>query len=98
MKNEINIAEEFATMIATKVVDILEERGLVVPTPSQPKEEQSKYPTVYSVDEVCQMLKLSKATLYRHRREGYLNPSYYVGCSPRFTEEDIKKYLDKFNY
>ena len=98
MKNEINIVEEFATLIATKVVDNLEKRGLVTAAPSQQKDERTEYPTLYTVDEVCQRLKLSKATLYRHRREGYLNPSYYVGCSPRSTEEDIEKYLDKFNY
>ena len=64
MKNEINIAEEFATLIATKVVDNLEKRGLVTAAPSQQKDERTEYPTLYTVDEVCQRLKLSKATLY----------------------------------
>ena len=98
MKNEINIADEFATMIANKVVDILEERGLVMAAPSQLKDERTEYPTLYSIDEVCLRLKLSKGTLYRHRTDGYLTPSYYVGRSPHFSEKDIEKYLDKFNH
>ena len=99
MKQEINLAEEFATLIATKVVDILEERGLVVVNPSpQAINERPEYPTLYTIDEVCDRLKISHETLHRHRRIGYIIPSHYIGRSPRFTEEDIKKYLMLFNY
>lgn len=51
----------------------------------------------YKIEEVCQRLKVSKATLARHRKAGLLKASVYVGRSPRFTEEDIIKYLKKFN-
>ena len=35
--NEISFAEEIATLIATKVVDIIEEKGLVMAAPSHYK-------------------------------------------------------------
>ena len=50
----------------------------------------------YKIEEVCKRLKVSKATLARHRKAGLLKASVYVGRSPRFTEEDIQKYLQKF--
>ena len=101
MKHEIDLADEFATLIATKVVDILEERGLVMATnPSQTEDKrlESEYPILYTIDEVCERLKICKGTLHRHRRMRYIIASHYVGRSPRFTEEDIKKYLDLFHY
>lgn len=99
MRHEIDLADEFATLIATKVVDILEERGLViVNAPSQDTSERQVPPTLYTIDEVCERVKVSKPTLQRHRNRGYITPSYYVGRSPRFTEADIEKYLESFNY
>ncbi len=98
MRNDINIADEFATLVAAKVVEMLEERGLVMaaPTPKS-KQEKEQSTTLYSVDEVCQRLKISKATLYRHRDLGYIKPSCHVGRSPRFTEANIQDYLNRFN-
>ncbi len=98
MKNDFNIADEFAAMVAAKVVDILEERGLViVADASCQKEAQPQAATLYSIDDVCQRLKISKATLNRHRERGYISPTCYVGRSPRFSDADIQNYLNKFN-
>lgn len=47
--------------------------------------------------EVCDLLRISKATLYRHRDAGYLVPSTYVGRKPLFTSNDIDNYLKNFN-
>lgn len=99
MKHEIDLADEFATLIATKVVDILEERGLViVNAASQGVSERQEHQTLYTIDEVCERVKVSKPTLNVHRRRGYITLSHYVGRSPRFTEADIERYLDIFNY
>jgi excisionase family DNA binding protein len=98
MRNDINIADEFATLVAAKVVEMLEERGLVMAAPApKSKQEKEQSTTLYSVDEVCQRLKISKATLYRHRDLGYIKPSCHVGRSPRFTEANIQDYLNRFN-
>lgn len=52
---------------------------------------------VFSRDEVCKRLKISKPTLSRHIKQGYLKPSFYVGRSPRFTQSTIEKYIGMFN-
>ena len=98
MRNEINIADEFAAMVAAKVVDILEERGLVMAADAScQKDAQPQPTTLYSIDDVCQRLKISPATFKRHRERGYISPTCYVGRSPRFSEADIEKYLSHFN-
>lgn len=53
---------------------------------------------VLCILDVCKRLKISKSTLWRHMKRGYLTPSYYVGHSPRFTQGAINDYLNKFNY
>ena len=61
---------------------------------SQNEMEESE---VFSRDEVCKRLKISKPTLSRHIKQGYLKPSFYVGRSPRFTQSTIEEYVSKFN-
>ncbi len=98
MRNDLNIADEFATMVAAKVVEILEEKGLVLAdSASCSEDQQALSPTLYSINEVCERVRISKATLNRHRKCGYITPSCYVGRSPRFSEVDIDKYLRLFN-
>lgn len=78
--------------IAKNVADILQNGAcdkVVKPTDDTSCES-------YKIEEVCKRLKVSKATLGRHRKAGLLKASVYVGRSPRFTEEDIQKYLQKF--
>lgn len=53
---------------------------------------------VLCILDVCKRLKISKSTLWRHMKRGYLTPSYYVGHSPRFTQGAINEYLNKFNH
>ena len=100
MRNDFNIADEFATMVAAKVVDILEEKGLVIAdnaSCSKEQQTQTLSTALYSINEVCERVKISKATLNRHRKCGYITPSCYVGRTPRFSEVDIDKYLRIFN-
>lgn len=52
---------------------------------------------VFSRDEVCKRLKISKPTLLRHIKQGYLKPSFYVGRSPRFKQSTIEEYIGMFN-
>lgn len=53
---------------------------------------------VLCIPDVCKRLKISKSTLWRHIKRGYLTPSYHVGRSPRFTQGAINEYLNKFNH
>ncbi|MBR1935201.1 MAG: helix-turn-helix domain-containing protein [Muribaculaceae bacterium] len=97
MSDFMNIMEELASMVADKVVDVLEERGLVMAADAScAKDVMQQAASLYSIDDVCQQLKISKATLKRHRNLGYITPTRYVGRSPRFTEEDIASYLARF--
>lgn len=50
-----------------------------------------------TVQDVCSRFKISRATLYRHRDAGYIKPSLYIGRQPRFSEEDVKLYINFFN-
>lgn len=61
---------------------------------SQPSSRGAQYMTV---KDVCDLLHISKATLYRHRDAGYLTPSTYVGRKPLFSRDDIDIYLGHFN-
>ena len=54
-------------------------------------------PEVFSISDVCESLKISKPTLSRHIKQGYLSPSFYVGRSPRFTRSAIENYINNFN-
>jgi len=98
MRNDFNIADEFAAMVAAKVIEILEEKGLVMAAGTSCSNNQQEQSSIlYSINEVCERVKISKATLNRHRKCGYITPSCYVGRSPRFSEVDIDKYLRIFN-
>ena len=92
------LLEDFAQLVAEKVVAMIKEgddNNVKSNAPAEQPRESSE--TSYTIEEVCQKLKISKATLSRHRNLGYLTTSFYVGRSPRFTEEDIQKYLRSFN-
>lgn len=78
-----------AMKIAKNVAELLQE-GVY---DKDVKETETPSCESYKIEEVCKRLKVSRATLDRHRKAGLLKPSFYVGRSPRFTEEDIQKYL-----
>ncbi len=61
---------------------------------SKSEKEESE---VFSISDVCKRLKISKVTLSRHMKQGYLKPSFYVGRSPRFTHSAIEEYISMFN-
>lgn len=86
------VIEIIATKIAEKVVELFQNGG----RDNDEKQANNIVCESYNIEEVCKRLKVSKATLARHRKAGFLKASVYVGRSPRFTEEDIQKYLQKF--
>lgn len=80
-----------ADSIAAKIKEQLNIR-------SRPESSQPSLGAQYmTVKEVCDLLRISKATLYRHRDAGFLTPSTYVGRKPLFTQNDIDNYIKKFN-
>jgi len=89
------IEDQLADAVASKVVDKLIEEGLVADRANVP-EEVVGIPKLYTREEVSELARVSLPTLDRHRKMGLISESYYVGQSPRFTEEDIKKYISKF--
>ena len=94
-KHHKSIEDQLADAVASKVVDKLIEEGLVTDNVSVP-EEVVGIPKLYTREEVSELARVSLPTLDRHRKMGLISESYYVGQSPRFTEEDIKKYISKF--
>ncbi len=90
-----SIEDQLADAVASKVVDKLIEEGLVTDNVSVP-EEVVGIPKLYTREEVSELAKVSLPTLDRHRKMGLISESYYVGQSPRFTEQDIKNYISKF--
>ena len=49
---------------------------------------------LYTVSDVCEMLKKGRYVIYDLVKEGKLT-AYHVGRSLRFNKEDIQKYLEK---
>ncbi len=89
--------EQFAEIVAEKIAAHLKEDAGTTSTSVTNAAQQQESQDSYTIEELCTRLKISKPTLARHRRQGFLHTSYYVGRSPRFTEEDIQNYLLKFN-
>lgn len=85
------LLDEIATILAKKVQNGLIEGGYMA---CNKNDEPSV--KLYSIDEVCKRLSVSKPTLYRHRKLGLIVPSAYVGRSPRFSDADIDSYLTRF--
>ena len=94
-KHHKSIEDQLADAVASKVVDKLIEEGLVTDNVSVP-EEVVGIPKLYTREEVSELARVSLPTLDRHRKMGLISESYYVGQSPRFTEQDIKNYISKF--
>lgn len=82
LKNMNDFFEKIAAEIAAKVCSTLGQ------TTNERMENQ-----YLTTEEVCRRLGVSKTTLFRFRKEGMISPSYFIGRSPRFTEEDIENYL-----
>lgn len=83
--------EDIIKALAEKVAEALQSRlGDAV---SSPKEENR----FYTVEEVCKMLRISKATYYRHLNLGYIEPAQHVGRKPLFNQQSIDNYLNNFS-
>ena len=80
--------EEFLNELAVRIA------GYVVQDLEQSKPEESDQ--LFSVKEVCGMLKISRSTLYRHRDHGLITPTY-VGRKPLFTKKAVNEYIKMFN-
>lgn len=78
---------EIAAAVAFKVKELLK---------SEEKKTDKKEEVLYTLEEVCKKLKISRTTLYRYRKSGYIIPSFYSGHSARFTEKDIDDYFQRF--
>ena len=65
--------------------------------PSPEAKTKPQQQTLYTIEDLCNWLKISEETLHLHRRQGLLKASIYVGRSPRFTDADVEDYLNKFN-
>ena len=85
------IKTDFFNLFADKVADaILAKNG-------QDKTVHNECLTVYyTVEDVCPMLHISKATYYRHHDQGFIQPAKYVGRKPLFTQKSIDDYLNNF--
>ena len=70
--------------------ELLEEIQSSKPSETAPQE-------LLTIKEVCKRFHISKTTLWRHRKQGYISPSKYVGRKPLFTQSDIEEYLKAFN-
>ena len=47
---------------------------------------------ILTIDEVAEKLKMSKSTIYKYSERSII-PSFKIGTSVRFFEEEIEKYL-----
>lgn len=63
---------------------------------SQVINNPQKEDVLLTTAEVSRRVKISVSTLYRHRALGWISPSHYVGRSPRYTEEDVQRYINLF--
>jgi excisionase family DNA binding protein len=48
---------------------------------------------VYTANEVCELLKITKRTLYRYVEDGSIT-GFRAGRQYRFTEDDIKDFIE----
>jgi len=49
---------------------------------------------LFTTKEVMEMLKISRATLYRYIEKGWLKP-VKLGRKTMFTEEELEKFMNK---
>ena len=52
---------------------------------------------LFTIEQVCEKLHISRATFYRHRNMGLIVPTKFAGRRPLLTQEDIDKYLNMGN-
>ena len=96
--NLIEIAKEFPTMtISVSVEDLLKANKELVSETVKALEQKitdAKAETYPSVDKVCEMLDVSKPTLWRWEKSQYLVP-VRIGGKVRYRMSDVKRILDE---
>lgn len=88
-----DIIDKIVETVSEGILQKIKENLDCIKSSKNVKEESE----VFSRDDVCKRLKISKPTLSRHIKLGYLKPSFYVGRSPRFTQSTIEEYIGMFN-
>ena len=96
--NLTEIAKEFPTMtISVSVEDLLKaNKQLVADTVKELEQKLSDAAaeTYPSVDKVCEMLDVSKPTLWRWEKSAYLVP-VRIGGKVRYKMSDVKRILEE---
>lgn len=82
-----NYFEEFAKQVAGYI------KRELTPLSAESEEKEDVW---YTTEELCQKLRITKSTLYRHRNLGYIKPAVYVGRKPLFNQASIDEYLSNF--
>ncbi|MDE5677835.1 helix-turn-helix domain-containing protein [Phocaeicola sp.] len=85
-----SIAETIADQIVNRVLEKVEQS-------SQSINVNNIGMKLYTTKQLCEMLHISKAKLYRHREQGYLRPTKYVGRTPLYDQAAIDAYLNNFS-
>lgn len=85
------IVETIADQIVNQVLERVEQS-------SQSINVNNVGTKLYTTKQLCEMLHISKAKLYRHREQGYLRPTKYVGRTPLYDQTAIDAYLNNFSY
>lgn len=94
-KNYERTSKKIVETIADQIVNRVLER---VEQSSQSINVNNVGTKLYTTKQLCEMLHISKAKLYRHREQGYLRPTKYVGRTPLYDQTAIDAYLNNFSY
>lgn len=76
----VGFVDEITNIIADKVVQRIQ--------------EEERKPKLYSVEDVCDILHISKATLWRYEKAGIITPCI-VGGSKLYEEKTIQDVITK---
>lgn len=84
---------DFLDVLATKVAEHLQ--PMISPQAAVKTEKVEE--SFFTTKELCSKLRISVATLYRHRQIGLIKPARYIGRTPFYSNESINNYLSNFN-
>ena len=89
MSRLIVIQESELKELMEKLMEDVLERFL-----SNQKDEQPKEEKLYNTQEACELLRCSKPTLHRWKKEGII-PHVRIGANIRYKESDINNLINK---
>ena len=90
-RNFINFLNLMADRVANRVTEQMKHMF-------DSNKQESSSMKLYTVNQVCDMLHISKSKLYRHKKEGRLVPVSYTGRNPLFSQASIDNNLNSFVY